>query len=204
LTKTIKDQLALRQASENKPGRWKSIIATLISDYNDTKHRMLGRTPNEAYGLPEPMQESVHSAQLMHNAAESAKMPKFEAGDRVRVLLNRETFNTSRARWSTKIYTVKEQLGYKFLIPLTARKTELYKPTELQRVVETAASPKVAKTFEQVAVVDKQAKARKRITSVKEGIAVDAAALAGTAAKTTETRAMRAAKGVKTRSSARL
>jgi hypothetical protein len=200
LTKTLKDQLALRQATEDKAGRWKALIPSVIDDYNDTKHRTIGRTPNEAFGLPQQMQEQVHTQQMLQNATESAAMPKFEPGDRVRVLLNRDTFDRSRARWSTDVYTVKAQQGYKYVVPMSARKTELYKPNELQRVTGAAANPKVAKTFALEKAVDTQAKARKRITSVKEGISVDAEALAGKASKTTETRAMRAAKGVKTRS----
>jgi hypothetical protein len=144
-------------------------------------------SPNQAWALPLEEQRQRNRLEEEYNAHVDAGVTSISPGDRVRVLENVDAafVKGTKPKWSTKVYTVEARAGYRYRVSgLSAR----YKPNALLLVGETA----------QDLVVDtsatKQEKVRKKITSRKEGIAVDEHALAGQA----QPRACRAKKEART------
>ncbi|DAC81573.1 TPA_asm: integrase [Monoraphidium MELD virus] len=174
LVGTLKRQLEMRYVEAGVEGDWLKFIPDIVVDYNDTVHRTLGVTPNQAWAAPESEQLERYSREVKLNEAIDDAQQKYAPGARVRILENASTFTKgTKPRWSLKVYAVKDRDGYKYLVEGLTRR---FKPNELQPAGEGAQDLSVDKT------PAKQEKARKKITSRKEGIAVDEPALQGRAA----------------------
>lgn len=169
--RTIKHQLQVRYVEAGVVGDWLKYVPSIVKDYNETKHKRLKMSPDEAWALPEQEQLQRYYREMRYNQELDQKVKSYAAGDRVRVLENKDAFAKGTSpKWSAKVYTVEARDGYRYKVTgLKAR----FKSNALLEVGEKASD----------VVVDtrpaKQEKARKRITSKKEGIAVDEAALAG-------------------------
>ena len=103
--------------------KWINILDDVITNYNNTKHRTIGCTPNEfEYG------ESVgreHNEELMANDG-------INAGDKVRIALEKGVFvKGAIQKWSTEVYEVLERTGYSYKLK---GKERTYKFYELQKV----------------------------------------------------------------------
>jgi hypothetical protein len=100
--------------------------------YNDTPHSGLKEnTPNEVYDDYDYSMK-LYEAQTKQNEKMNDTV-SLKVGDRVRALLGKGIFEKEKAKFSTQIYTIEEQVGYRF--SLTGLK-RLYRPSELN-VVKT-------------------------------------------------------------------
>jgi hypothetical protein len=132
---TIKAKLDIEQKLTNTPGKWVTFVPDFIQAYNDTPHTTLSArahtsmTPNQAFALSETDKQSIQSEQLQQNQAIDARQPTFEVGERVRVILDRNKFDTRSQRWSDAIYSVTGRTGYKYEVS----DGQSYKAQELQK-----------------------------------------------------------------------
>ena len=138
LTRTLKG-LIQKHMLEHRTGRWASALPEILELYNDTPHSSLkGNSPNEVYDDDDFM-DGMHKGQRKQNEKvwDAVELGK---GDTVRVLLGRATFGKERQNWSTELYTVQEQEGYRFrLVDEDGNEVpRLYKPGELLRVKKPA------------------------------------------------------------------
>ena len=92
---------------------WLDALPHLITEYNKTKHRSIGMSPDDAQ-KPENF-ELVYKRlygkprQDLLNLPESARVPAFQVGDRVRISLKKRTFEKeSTATFSEEIYEISE------------------------------------------------------------------------------------------------
>ena len=104
--------------------KWVNILDDVITNYNNTKHRTIGCTPNEfEYGDPVGRE---------HNEEIMAKH-EFKPGDRVRIALEKAVFSKGAVqKWSTEVYEVLERTGYSYILKGKERTFKFY---ELQKVI---------------------------------------------------------------------
>ena len=138
--------------------RWTVWLSKLVAIYNDTPHEGVDgvdddTTPNEMFADPHTG-ESVYMRQKAHNRRVGDKFD-ISVGDVVRVLMPKAVFAKEKARYSTDLYVVKAQIGYRFRLQDEAHKgvDRLYRPSELlkvkgqvqDRLKASAIAPAVAK-----------------------------------------------------------
>ena len=95
-----------RELTAANSHEWVELLPSLIADYNNTKHRTLGMTPNEASADPEKAQlvwEQLKSDQ------KAPKKPAFNVGDWVRISRSKGAFEKGYdVSWSREQYKVTE------------------------------------------------------------------------------------------------
>lgn len=110
--RTIK-QYIQKYMLTHKDLKWSKYVDSLVSLYNDTSNAGIkNMTPDEVFDDHDYM-TALHSGQLKYNASVNKTFP-FKTGDRVRVMVNKEMFEKEKARFSSVIYTVQSQVGYRF------------------------------------------------------------------------------------------
>lgn len=132
--RTLK-QMIQKYMLENKNLRWTTYLKDVIEQYNDTPNSgMKDMTPDEIYD-DDLYMEKLHEARSKKNK-ETFKSFGFSIGDKVRVLTNRKQFEKEKASYSTEIYTIEAQQGYKYILKGEDGKfaRRMYKPNELQKV----------------------------------------------------------------------
>lgn len=82
--------------------KWLDILPSLITAYNNTKHRTIGMKPIEVV--------NTHQDQVMQRFAyddQPRKQPKFKVGDKVRVSKSKQVFEKGYTpNWSAEIFTI--------------------------------------------------------------------------------------------------
>lgn len=132
--RTIK-QMIQKYMLENKTLKWTKFLPEIIEAYNDTPHLSLkGNTPNEVFD-DEDYLVTLHEVQKKRNKEVFNKI-KFNIGDTVRIMLGKLTFEKEKQKYSSELYTVIRQEGYRFVLKDENGKQvkRRYRPVELQLV----------------------------------------------------------------------
>ncbi|XP_043483549.1 uncharacterized protein LOC122512010 [Leptopilina heterotoma] len=85
--------------------KWEDILPSLISKYNNQKHRTIGMKPKD-------VRKQDEEKLLKHISKQRkilTKRAKFKVGDRVRVSKNKHIFEKGYTRnWTTEIFTISQ------------------------------------------------------------------------------------------------
>jgi len=128
-TRTLKG-LIKKYSLENKTKKWVDALGEIVELYNDSPHSGLNdASPNEVYDDLDYSQK-LYEAQFKKNQKMNDKVT-MKVGDRVRVMLQKKTFEKEKATFSTEIYTIEEHRGYRFKLKGVKR---LYRPSEMNIV----------------------------------------------------------------------
>lgn len=93
--------------------KWTKFVGSLVQLYNDSPNQGIkDMTPDEVYDDVEYMQ-GLYKGQMKYNKRVNESFP-FEAGDKVRAMMGKGVFEKEKARFSSEIYTVQGQVGYRF------------------------------------------------------------------------------------------
>lgn len=134
--RTIK-QLIQKYMLIHKTTKWTTFLHTIVELYNNTPHSSIkNMTPDEVYDDYDYL-VLLHDAQHKRNTAANAKI-KVEPGDHVRVMVGKGIFEKEKAKFSSIVYTVLRQEGYRFIL-VDADGDEVkrrYRPSELLVVDE--------------------------------------------------------------------
>lgn len=135
LVKTLKINIQ-KYMLEFKSMKWTEFLDEVLESYNDSPHSGLksGLSPNEVFDDPD-YAEKVHINLAKKNKKEFESYD-FDIGDKVRTQLGKGTFEKEKQKYSSEIYEIKEQEGYRFVLQ-TDKGTEVkrrYRPTELLKV----------------------------------------------------------------------
>jgi hypothetical protein len=91
-----------------KTNDWVSVVDDLTFNYNNRIHRILGVPPAEASET-----ETLSQQMAQYNLA-MEQQNKFDIGDRVRTLDEKNVFTKGRKHWSDEVYTIDEAAGHRF------------------------------------------------------------------------------------------
>lgn len=119
--------------------KWTQWLPKLVDIYNDTPHVGLKgadgtTTPNEVFDDGD-FAAAVHKGRASHNRKVGRSFD-IEVGDKVRVRQGKQTFEKEKARYSTALYRVVAQDGYRFRLQDESGSPvdRLYRPSELLKV----------------------------------------------------------------------
>lgn len=123
----------------HKDLHWTVWLSQLVDLYNDTPHVGLkgadgSTTPNEVFDDAD-YANALHKGSQRHNRAVAMSFD-IHVGDTVRRLMGRQVFDKEKPRYSTDIYEVIKQDGYRFRLQDEAggKVLRLYRPSELLKV----------------------------------------------------------------------
>lgn len=91
----------------NPNNKWCDFVQEFVLKYNDTKHKSLGMTPNEAFSS-KAKEALTKNLERYYQKRETKKSPTvFKVGDRVRIFIKQETFSKGyQEKWSREVYVV--------------------------------------------------------------------------------------------------
>jgi len=116
--------------------KWVKFLDDVIEAYNDASHSSLktGFTPNEVFDDPD-YAEKVHEA-IANKNKEAFDEYDFDIGDTVRTQLGKKTFEKEKQKYSTQIYMITAQEGYRYALQDDSGKKvkRRYRPSELLKV----------------------------------------------------------------------
>jgi hypothetical protein len=126
---------------------WTSYLDKLIELYNDTPNAgVMNKTPDVMYG-DTYLQQGLHTKQKRYNKRVNETYD-LKPGDDVRAQLGKGTFEKEKQLFSTEIYKIKEQQGYRFILtdeqgnPVKRR----YRASELMKVDKSKVQARISKT----------------------------------------------------------
>ena len=113
--RTLKSMLQTRLDAQGlSRDLWVQELGPILRKYNDTVHTTIEMKPNEAIL---PSNELLVAFNLSKNAIKRRKYPDLTTGDRVRVMLKKDTKRKGyMPRWSTETYKVTYKQGGDFLV----------------------------------------------------------------------------------------
>ena len=113
--RTLKSMLQTRLDAQGlSRDLWVQELGPILRKYNDTVHTTIEMKPNEAIL---PTNELLVAFNLSKNAIKRRKYPDLTIGDRVRVMLKKDTKRKGyMPRWSTETYKVTYEQGGDFLV----------------------------------------------------------------------------------------
>lgn len=193
--RTIK-WLIKKEIADTGNMRWTRFLPDTIDLYNNAKHDGIkGDTPNEVYE-DRMLLEGMHAAGRAHNRTVKVEI---QPGDRVRVQLEKGTFEKEGAAYSTKVYTVVERVGNRFRLDGLKR---LYRDSEM--IKAKATEGRVRDEPMQAARADRRVtRSTARALDVPEAEAEAARKKYTTRQPGVQTRSRAAAEGIVTRSRAK-
>ena len=110
--RTIKDML-FKYLQSTGSKTITNVLPKLLANYNNSHHTTIKMTPNEA--AKESKADDVQ-ANIISKSTVRVRAP-IQAGDKVRVLLKRTTFDKGyQPRWSTHLYTVDRREGKYYIV----------------------------------------------------------------------------------------
>lgn len=129
--RTLKTMLQTRLDAQGlSRDLWVQELGPILRKYNDTVHTTIEMKPNEAIL---PSNELLVAFNLSKNAIKRRKYPDLTIGDRVRVMLKKDTKRKGyMPRWSTETYKVTYEQGGDFLVDDDKRR--VYHRHELLKV----------------------------------------------------------------------
>ena len=143
LARTLK-MMIQKYMLEHQTLKWTEFLDEIVETYNETKHRALhGFSPDEVFDDPD-YAATIHDAIKQKNNVVMEK-DGIDVGNSVRVQNDRKTFQKERAKYSTMIYKVVGQNGYKYMLedengdanPRLYRANELLKVSNVTDRVNT-------------------------------------------------------------------
>ena len=119
--------------------KWTGYLDKIIELYNDTPNQGIdNHTPEEVFSDYAYMM-GLYKGQKKYNQQVNESFD-LEPGDKVRAMSAKGTFEKEKARFSQEIYTIKEQVGYKFILTdekgITVKRK--YRANELLKVGEVS------------------------------------------------------------------
>lgn len=112
--RTLK-QLIQKFMLANDTTRWTQFLSTVLELYNSTPHSGIkNMTPDEVYDDYDYMM-GLYKAQSKRNQQINSKI-SVEPGNLVRTMVGKGIFDKEKAKFSTTIYTVLRQEGYRFVL----------------------------------------------------------------------------------------
>lgn len=88
----------------NNTHKYVNILPALVNKYNNTYHRSIKCTPNEAL---DPKNYTRVFEALYGDTSKLAKKPSFHVGDRVRIFKKKRTFEKGyTSNWTEEVYTI--------------------------------------------------------------------------------------------------
>jgi hypothetical protein len=135
---------------------WPKELPTLVKNYNTTKHRTTGETPQDIWDSKKSNTQTI--TVIEH---------KFKVGDKVRKKNDRKTFQKGDApRYSNKIHTIDRIHGNKIYLQGITR---YYKPYELLSAEQSETQPEAVEANTQQIIHEKtQSKKKKQKALNKE------------------------------------
>ena len=135
--RTIKTKL-WRYFTANSTHKYIDILEPLIERYNNTKHRSIGMTPNEAI-IPGNRSKVFKHLYTKKMEILGEQKPKFKVGEMVRLAVQKDHFEKSYIiNWSDKVYSIKQVLATRPITYIVEDNGEEHKgkfyEQELQRV----------------------------------------------------------------------
>ena len=134
VNRTLK-QLLSRYMTVYKTKVWIDVLPKLVTNYNNSKHRAIQATPNQVEkslkirGMVR--QIARNKTELIHNKQ------LIKVGDAARVLNRKALFDKEKARWSSEVYTVTQDLGKSFTVNgLDGRRFKSYELLRITGAVE--------------------------------------------------------------------
>lgn len=101
--KTIKIKL-YKYFSYHGTTNWISVLQAIIDEYNNTKHRTIGISPNQV-----DKENEKFILDHVYRFKPHYKKPKFKVGDSVRISRYKKIFDKSyRPQWTTEVFKVSE------------------------------------------------------------------------------------------------
>jgi Integrase core domain/Chromo (CHRromatin Organisation MOdifier) domain len=98
--RTLKSRM-YRYFTENKTRKWIDIVDNLVSSYNKSRHRSIKTAPINV------TLENESNIRAVLYGTESAKQPKLQAGDYVRITIHRQPFDKGYLpQWSEEIFKI--------------------------------------------------------------------------------------------------
>jgi hypothetical protein len=159
LTRTIKNYIE-KCMLENETTKWTKFLQNIVDLCNNTPHRA-----HTSYSKPQEVYDDEDYQKLFEGQFEKNDkiVMEFSTGDQVRLLLGKGKFEKESARYSTELFKVIEQIGYKFKVE---GKKRVYRPTEMLMVKD------VSDRISQSKKKEVEAK-QKKISKVKKGLGVN-------------------------------
>ena len=200
-TRTLKKRIKDHVRSTGNAA-WTRFLDALVDDYNATGHSSLDeRTPDEVFADYDARMDA-YLAESEVNAQRRAGHPQFEAGDVVRIVVRRGTFDKEDYRLSKELYVVVGPDGNRWRVKDKASGEPLGRRVKGSEMVKADADGKTA--FPGAAAVQKVTQhARAERRAGREGIAVDADAVGGGARRMTTRSKARKGKARKGKARAR-
>ena len=132
LTRTLKNYIE-KYMLEHETTKWTKFLPKIINLYNNSPHRAhhSHSTPEEVYD-DEDYGQKLFEGQMKKN---KKLVMEFAPNDQVRLLLGKGKFDKESALYSTEIYQVLEQIGFKFKVE---GKKRLYRPSEMLMVKDVS------------------------------------------------------------------
>lgn len=111
---------------------WVDVLDDLIYNYNNTKHRTLGKAPAD---MTKKDENDLKIKQILKTARIIGQY-NFNIGDNVRVVLKKKTFAKDKPTYSKAVYTIqnKEGLTYTLLNTNGQQLKEKYKGYEMMKI----------------------------------------------------------------------
>lgn len=127
--RTIKSRLQKYMTATRK-NEWIEVLDDIVENYNNSKHRSINQSPNQK------AQDTSRTVTI--RAPVDVDM---SVGDKVRVIINRNTFAKGyAARWSKTLHEITNSAGgYSFYID--SDETKPYKYYELQKISQVQTHP---------------------------------------------------------------
>jgi len=125
------------------------LLKDVIFNYNNTVHRSIGMTPNDAKG-------TVIDAEINHNKEAMQSLEnELNVGSHVLYRLKQKQFGKEAARWSKAVYEIVGFDGYRVQIRSKNNHTLYKSPNDVKRVnAETTVSPDETGVFEVEKILD--------------------------------------------------
>lgn len=147
---------------------WYAVLPDLVSEYNATKHRALGMSPDDAlkpenYAKVFSRQYAVLGYNEKRNKARVRKYELLKVGDSVRISVHKGVFDKgSNANWSEEVFEI--------ITVLDDRNPMLYKIQDLagEEVTGYMYREQLQKTTQSVYMIDKVIRKRRSATSGKQ------------------------------------
>ncbi len=140
VTKLLKNSFR-RWSEEHDSTRWTAFLKDGLAALNSTPNSGLqDRSPDEVFKDSPISQLQREGIDMAHNRSVYAQSKKFEVGQKVRILEEKQILTKGKNRWSRAVYTVSRPDKLKYLVKDEhgTEQTRRFKSNELLPVVDTA------------------------------------------------------------------
>ena len=122
---------------------WYDALPKLVDNYNNTIHSGMSDTPYNLYHMKSDKKINERQEEFEEKTERADKtMPKFEVGDKVRILIKKSVFNKKIGpMYSKKVHKITKKSGSFYWLDDEHEETEYYKPYELQKIGDSENNP---------------------------------------------------------------